>query len=244
MRLLAAILINSTLFCCAAHAATLRGQVYDTSGAVIARATIRVLDASSRSTVQSVHPDQEGRFEVQGLGAGDYLIAVSSPGFTEKLMRVGALRPGDVSFQKVQLEVLDCDAPQVNCDIITTGPYTDPHPLVFHGSLTVNRSEAVDLEKGVVPPSGPDAADFNLTTQNGGLYLTPLNKAAIVEPCKTDARRRKTSGKVDSVRMDGLGLGSEICIRTNRGDFSKIFVQQLIEPGSDQIVLQVVTRAK
>lgn len=242
MRLLAAILVNSTLLCCGAHAATIRGQVFDSSGAVIARATIRVLDESSRNTIRSVHPDQEGRFEVQELGAGDYLIAVSAPGFTEKLIPIGTLRPGYDSFQKVQLEVLDCDAPHVNCDIIATGPYTDPHPVVFHGSLTVHHNDAVDLEKGAVVSTVSGTADFNLTIQNGGIYLAPLSKAKIVASCKIDARRSKKSTDMDSVRIDGLGPGSEVCIRTNHGDFSKIFVEQLIEPGSEQIAVQVVTR--
>ncbi len=244
MRLPAASLINSTLLCCAVHAATIRGQVYDTSGAVIVRATIRVLDESSRNTVLSTHPDQDGRFEAPGLGAGNYLIAVSSPGFTEKLIRIGMLRFNDDSFQKVQLEVLDCDAPHVNCDIISSGPYTDPHPIVFHGSLIIHRSDAVDLEKGVVVPSVAGATDFNVSVQNGGLYFTLLNKATIVESCKAAARRGKTVNKVESVRIDGLGPGTEICMRTNHGDFAKLFVEQLIEPGSEQIALQVVTRAK
>jgi hypothetical protein len=61
----------------------LSGTVVDTSGAVIARATVQV--RSANGTVQTTtQADTYGSFVIYGLSAGDYRLVVSSPGFETK----------------------------------------------------------------------------------------------------------------------------------------------------------------
>ncbi len=59
------------------------GTVLDTSGAVIAGATVQVLSANG--TVQiTTQSDANGSFIISGLPAGDYRLVVSNPGFETK----------------------------------------------------------------------------------------------------------------------------------------------------------------
>ena len=61
----------------------LSGTVVDTSGGVIAGATVQVLGANG--TVQiTTQSDANGSFIISGLSAGDYRFVVSNPGFETK----------------------------------------------------------------------------------------------------------------------------------------------------------------
>ena len=61
----------------------LSGTVVDTSGGVIAGATVQVLGANG--TVQiTTQSDAKGSFIISGLSAGDYRLVVSNPGFETK----------------------------------------------------------------------------------------------------------------------------------------------------------------
>jgi outer membrane receptor protein involved in Fe transport len=63
------------------------GTLVDTSGAVIAGATVQVLSATG--TVQmTTQSDANGSFTFSGLPAGDYRLVVSNPGFETKEARV------------------------------------------------------------------------------------------------------------------------------------------------------------
>jgi hypothetical protein len=44
------------------------------------------------------------------------------------------------------------------------------------------------------------------------------------------------------VRVDGLGPGSEIILRTRHHRCARLFVTSLIDPGAQQIQLHIVTR--
>jgi outer membrane cobalamin receptor len=67
--------------------AQLSGTVVDTSGAVIAGATVqlRSADGTLQKTIQS---DTNGSFIISGLSAGSYRLVVSGPGFETKEMPV------------------------------------------------------------------------------------------------------------------------------------------------------------
>jgi hypothetical protein len=70
-----------------AHSAQLSGTVVDTSGAVIAGATVQV--RSANGTVQrTAQSDANGSFILHGLAPGDYRLIVSNPGFETKKILV------------------------------------------------------------------------------------------------------------------------------------------------------------
>jgi Carboxypeptidase regulatory-like domain/TonB-dependent Receptor Plug Domain len=61
----------------------LSGSVVDTSGAVIAGATVLVRSADGAEQ-RKIQADGSGAFVIRGLAAGSYLLAVSNPGFETK----------------------------------------------------------------------------------------------------------------------------------------------------------------
>ena len=66
-----------------AHPPQLSGTVVDSSGAVIAGATVQARSANGTvpATAQS---NPNGSFTISGLSAGDYRLVVSNPGFEPK----------------------------------------------------------------------------------------------------------------------------------------------------------------
>jgi len=242
MGLLTAFLATWVFFLQAAQSgAGIHGQLSDPSGAVIARATIRILDETSRRTVATTYTDAEGIFAIPGLAPGSYLIAAVAPGFEEKLASVALDAPGSAVARSIRLDVLDCDAPHVNCDIFTTGPYTDPHPVILQRNLTLRAPAAVDLESGNLVAPDSATADLRLTMQDGGLYLVPGARASISNRA-SDGGCGKPRVKIPSLRIDGLGPGSEIRLTMNRGRCAKIYLTQEVEPGANQAALHIVTR--
>src|SRR5277367_3615704 len=78
-------LVPSLLF--AQGISRLSGTVVDTSGAVIAGATVQVRSADS--TVQvTTRSDKNGSFIISGLAAGNYRLVASNPGFETKEIHV------------------------------------------------------------------------------------------------------------------------------------------------------------
>ena len=84
----------------------LSGTVVDTSGAVIAGATVQVRSASG--TVQiTTQSDTNGSFIIFGLSAGNYRLVVSNPGFESKEI--------PVSFRELLLTRLARRLPGLPC---------------------------------------------------------------------------------------------------------------------------------
>ena len=65
----------------------LSGTIVDTSGAVVAGATVQVLTADGASLLRA-HSDANGSFIMSGLSAGNYRLVVSDPGFETKEVSV------------------------------------------------------------------------------------------------------------------------------------------------------------
>ena len=83
----------------------LSGTVVDTSGAVIAGATVQVLSANGtvQTTTQS---DANGSFIISGLPAGDYRFVVSNPAFAIKEVPVTIGTTGAPAPLRISLAVL------------------------------------------------------------------------------------------------------------------------------------------
>jgi hypothetical protein len=235
------VLINAVLLSAGAPAMpVIRGRVADPEGAVVARATIRVLDAKSRQTVQISQSNADGEFSIDGLTPGNYLLAVSAPGFAEALLAIALPSNGQNLPPTIRLDILDCDAPDVNCDIFTSGPYTDPHPVIATRDLTVSAGDAVDLDKGALVPAESRTAGFRIDQHDSGLYLAPLNRAAF-------SRRGSQGGcgnarTTEPVRIDGLGSATEFVMRTPHGHCARIFVAEQIPAGAGRAGFHIVTR--
>lgn len=222
---------------------TIRGTVTDTVGAVIAHAHVRILDADSRATLQSTTADSEGRFALSGLPTGNYLLSASAAGFSTTMKPAGSLVIGTISTHDFHLQPLDCDAPGVNCDIFTTKPYVEAHPILSTYDLALNVGSAVDLEKGTTLPSNAAGADLRIVARQNGLYFVSVNKAAFATPLpEGSCRVRKPA--FPELRIDGFDPYTEIVVRTKDGSCARLYITRTIEPGSLQIGLHLVTRRR
>ncbi|HXZ11826.1 MAG TPA: TonB-dependent receptor [Candidatus Sulfotelmatobacter sp.] len=87
-----------------AYPTQLSGTVVDASGAAIVGATVQV--QSANGTVQmTTQSDANGSFIVSGLSAGNYRIAVSSPGFETKEIPVTIRTTGEQAPLRISLAV-------------------------------------------------------------------------------------------------------------------------------------------
>ena len=87
-----------------AYSPQLSGTVVDTSGAVIAGATVQV--RSANGTVQrTTQSDTNGSFIISGLAAGNYRLVVSNPGFETKEILVTIGTTGAPAPLRISLAV-------------------------------------------------------------------------------------------------------------------------------------------
>jgi hypothetical protein len=245
MNVRSVILIQTAFLLCATlqSLSQIQGLVTDSEGAKISRTTIRVLDGKSRKTVRTTQTDGAGRFDLRDLSPGRYAIAFSSSGFSPELIEVDTTQSGADAFRTIRLNGRDCDAPNENCDAIPLEEQApDPHPIITQGAITVGTSEGVNLDKRTSVSPTSRTADFRLAEQEGGLYLTPLNKATRLNVCGTEFNHKRAKEETSPLRLDGLGEDTEICMKTTRGRFSKIYLTRDVQPGDQQIMIYVVTR--
>ena len=73
------------------------------------------------------------------------------------------------------------------------------------------------------------------------VYLEPLNGAQAAEANSADDCQNPKFGD-RAVRVDGLGRGSDVCLRTNQGRRSHVFFTEEVEPDSKGISIYYVTR--
>jgi hypothetical protein len=87
-----------------AYPSRLSGTVVDTSGAVLAGATVQVHSANgtAQKTIQS---DRNGSFILSGLAAGSYRLVVSNPGFETKEIPVTIANTGASAPLRISLAV-------------------------------------------------------------------------------------------------------------------------------------------
>ncbi len=90
-----AILFATTMQSLAATGGSISGTVVDTSGAVIAGATVQVQNTNGAVTRTTTQSDTNGSFILSGLAAGNYRLVVSNPGFETKeiLVTIGSTGP-------------------------------------------------------------------------------------------------------------------------------------------------------
>jgi hypothetical protein len=74
--------------------------------------------------------------------------------------------------------------------------------------------------------------------------LKPLNGARISQLGEADSNCGHARYQREAVRIDGLGPGSDLCVRTNGGARSQIFITGEVQPGSEELRLYFVTRAR
>jgi hypothetical protein len=224
----------------------IRGEVTDASSAAIGNALIRVITKNSTSVVYRGNTkDDDGIFCVKDLSPGTYTVKVWQNGFRGNLVRDVVVRGHKTTnIGTIQLEVGSCDAPGVYCDdFITPLNFpSKPDPVVdaARTHLKLPRACGADLVKGkVICPQSEGAAkdmDVVFLEEHGALLLRPANGSRIQRDCNGAFRDR-------ALRIEGLGRGDDLCVRTGKGYESHLFFEgDDVEPSTTQLTLWIVTK--
>jgi len=112
---------------------------------------------------------------------------------------------------------------------------------------------AVDVDRGRLsctvvvdappqPPPPDRVSDFWVRSEPGHrIYIEPRNRARVAEPNSAAADCTGAVFLTQAVRIDGLGAGSDLCLRTGAGHTAHIFFTAEIRPDSP-IQIYYVTR--
>ena len=218
--------------------ASIRGQVTDPSGAVVARAVVVVTNLEN-GTSRSVKTDSKGNFAVPALWAGDYEIAVAKPGF-KKLRRQG-LRLAVAEHARVDLALdlgeqtdeitVTAVTPPLEVDSATVGTVI-PNNYIANLPLDGrNFLELALLAPGVAPSAQGSAGsergrlafqvngareDANAYIYDGVYAVDPvLNSFALTPP--VDAVREFRIHTSSAEATFGRNSGGQVSVALKRG---------------------------
>ena len=154
----------------AAVGGTIAGTVTDQKGAVVVGATVSVTDAAGQPAHAPVQTDAQGRYRVEGLPAGTYVVTVAFKGFKDARREQFAVVEGKTAALDFQLEVAPVEGGAVEVKA-TTKPNEDP----VYQQLRQQAESAQDFAGEYATVNNlvlkRDAATFTL--HSGEVYFLP-----------------------------------------------------------------------
>jgi len=165
-------LLVTPLLLAYAAGGSLAGTVKDPKGALVARAQVTVTAPATNQTFTAT-TDQQGRYKVEGLPAGVYVVTVSAKGFSEMKREGVSISEGQTATLDVNLEI----APLANVGV-TVGESsikgnTDPFYMQLRQRSTAQDSFSGDYATVNNLVLKRDAATFTL--RSGEIYfMTPV----------------------------------------------------------------------
>jgi hypothetical protein len=154
----------------AAAGGTIAGTVTDPKGAVVVGATVTVTDAAGRPAHAPVETDAQGRYRIEGLPAGTYVVTASFKGFKEARREQVGVAEGKTATLDFQLEVAPVEGGAVEVKS-TTKPNEDP----VYRQLRQQAESAQDFAGEYAAVNNlvlkRDAATFTL--RSGEVYFLP-----------------------------------------------------------------------
>ncbi|HEX5703758.1 MAG TPA: carboxypeptidase regulatory-like domain-containing protein [Pyrinomonadaceae bacterium] len=173
-----------------AHAAggRLEGKVTDPKGAIVAGATVTIIDTLTNQNFTAV-TDKQGRYKFEGLPAGVYSLGVSAAGFSDARNDDLKIEEGAVVTLDVKLEIAPIEA---TVTVTNVKANTDPNyqqlrqqarsngdfggPFATVTNLVIKRDAgAFTLKSGEIyfTPAVNDRISGAVFFGEGELYLTP-----------------------------------------------------------------------
>ena len=169
--ILALLLLITPLVRANAAGGSLTGIVTDPKGAVVVGATVTVTDASGKQIHDPVKTDSQGRFKIEGLPAGVYVLVVSAKGFKQARRDEVRVEEGKSTLAlDFRLEVAPVEVGTVEVKAAGAKPNVDPvyQQLRRLAESAQDFSEYATVNNLVVKR---DAATFTL--RSGELYFLP-----------------------------------------------------------------------
>ena len=143
------------------------GTVTDPKGAVVSGAAVTVLDPVTNQTFKAT-TDPQGRYKIEGLPAGTYILTVSATGFSDIRRESIKVEDGRAATVDVRLEVAPVQA-ELRISSSAANPNTDP----LYQQLRQKSNDPNAFGGNVASVSNlllkRDAATFTL--RNGELYF-------------------------------------------------------------------------
>lgn len=226
-------------------AGTLRGQVKDPSGAVIAGANVLVTPATGKPV--SVNSNRQGFYEVKGLAPGKYKVEAIAKGFA-------LLEKDDVQVKASQITEVDMsleiEETQQQVTVNANAPTLDVNPANNAGAIVISGKELDalsddpdELQSDLQALAGPAAGP------NGGqMYIDGFTAGQL--PPKSAIREIRINSNPFSTEYDKLGYGRiEIFtkpgtdkfhgqgeIQGNDSSFNSMNPFAVSEPGYDSVM--------
>lgn len=184
-----------------AQTATLRGQIFDQTGAVVARATVVLTD--SQDQAKTAVTSNDGSYLFTGLAPGKYKVQASAPDMSQEPVSID-LKPGvqtlklELKVTAAQQELTVRDNPGVG---LSTDSSANANSLVLSGkdlnALADNPEDmASDLQALAGPSAGPDGSSVYIDGFTGGTL-----------PPKDAIREIRINQNPFSPEYDKLGYG-------------------------------------
>jgi hypothetical protein len=198
---------------------TIRGQVTDSSGALIPGAAMTLTMAGGQPRTQASGPD--GSYSFAGLAPGSYTLRVNTPGFAAFEQQV-TVAPGQVQRLNVPLRVaLEKQEVTVSAQpgpTVSTEAENNASSLVLRGEeLAALPDDPDDLAADLQALAGPSAGP------NGGqMYIDGFTGGRL--PPKESIREIRINQNPFSAEYDRLGFGR---------------IEVFTKPGSDKFRGQV-----
>jgi hypothetical protein len=154
----------------AAAGGSISGTVTDPKGAVVVGATVTVTDAAGTQPHAPVKTDAQGRFKIEGLPAGAYVVVVNAEGFKEARREQLSVEDGKTAAVNLQLEIAPIETGAVEVHAGGLKANADPvyQQLRQQGGAQDFAGEYATVNGLVLKR---DAATFTL--RSGEIYFLP-----------------------------------------------------------------------
>ena len=232
------------------------GKVVDPSGASLPFAEVQVSQESDPRKVYLGKGNANGSFYVPNVAPEIYSVRIAVQGFRTKVLahvQVAAEKTADLG--SVGLEGPDCDSPGVICDDFGLGAHKNT--IHAQGVLDVPELCSVDVDEGqvvwaveldgqgTIAPKADKDSDFWIQTEaTGAVHLKPLDGVGFALNPSAEGGREGCVSAVYStkdVRIDGLPVGSRVCIRTNRGRYAQLEFAEVVKQKAKHVTATYIT---
>jgi hypothetical protein len=181
---------------------SLRGQVTDSSGAVVAAITVTLV--GSDGVVRKVQTNEEGRYAFRNLSPGTYTVRIQLKGFADYEKAAVVIARGQPQVVDAQLQVaLERQQVTVKGEAaeVSVSPTNNAGALVLRGAdLTALSDNPDDLQDELQALAGPAAGP------NGGqIYIDGFIGGRL--PPKESIREIRVNQSPFAAEYDRLGFG-------------------------------------
>jgi Carboxypeptidase regulatory-like domain len=181
---------------------TIRGQVTDPSGAVVANATIGIL--VSGTTTHVTASDHNGNYQIENLAPGSYTVVANAKGFAIFAHSDVAVSLGQATEYNIALDI-SVEEEKVNVEDL--GPQLDVNPANNASAIVLSGKDLEAL------PDDPDELQSDLEAlagpsggPNGGqIYIDGFTGGQL--PPKSSIREIRINQNPFSAEFDKLGYG-------------------------------------